>query len=161
MIEQWIISVTLGQVLRLALRAMETAGAESGWFWFLGDLIECYQTFNHGFNNAVILKSGRLSSENVSSTAELALEGFSNKLGWLTARPLGGKQSNEEFQQAVDETEQAFLAEVIEQRRDGGLGVHHEVVISKIEKEMKVLIERVRRQGEKSQQLELDEEKEW
>ncbi|KAF9126822.1 hypothetical protein BGW39_006326 [Mortierella sp. 14UC] len=148
-------------VFKLAFSAMDAASAESGWFWFLGDLVECCQAFYYGFKTTALLKHGHQSSDMASIAAQLVVMGFGEKLSCLTARPLGGKQSNEEFQQALEEIEQAFLAEVNEQRRDGGFGVKHEVKISRIEKEMEVLVQRAKRQGDKAQQLELNEMKEW
>ncbi|KAF9905572.1 hypothetical protein EC991_001533 [Linnemannia zychae] len=154
------LSMIMMGVFDLAFTAMNTAGAESGWFWFLRDLVECCQAFNYRFKTTAI-DSDNLSSDNVSRATERVLKCFSMNLHCMTARPLGGMQSSEEFQEAVEEIERAFLAEVSEQRRGSWPRGEYDVELNRIVKEVEVLIQGAKRQGGKLQKQEWDGMKEW
>ncbi|KAG0279756.1 hypothetical protein BGZ95_000288 [Linnemannia exigua] len=159
-----LVSFLLKNVYSLANAVMKEVGAESGWFWFVGDLLECCNVFHLRFKTIAHQHAQTYGTnvDKVPTVEKLVLAGFRTKLVWLSARPLGGKRTNEEFQKAVREIEGAFLAELSEQRGGGsGFGVQYGVERAQIEKEMEVLVKRVKVLGEKAQKLGLEEVKEW
>ncbi|KAF9145691.1 hypothetical protein BGX30_007529, partial [Mortierella sp. GBA39] len=87
---------------------MKAAGAETGWFWFVGDLIKCCQAFKY-HHRTMALKYNF--TEIASTTSQMVLEGFLREVRWMTKRPHGGMRSSEEYRQALQELKQAFSAE--------------------------------------------------
>ncbi|KAG0278678.1 hypothetical protein BGZ95_003406 [Linnemannia exigua] len=152
-------SLIMMSVYNLAFDAMKVAGADSGWYWFVGDLLECCQEYNHRFKTMVYDRCDQPASAN-----QLVLEGFCLKMYWLMARPLAGKSSTNEFKQVVQEVVQAVCAEVSELRCDGsggGLRAEHEAMVIRVEKVVEELLQKVTQQDDEAWYSALHYEKEW
>ncbi|KAG0071814.1 hypothetical protein BGZ89_009347 [Linnemannia elongata] len=129
-------SLILSSVLRLAMQAMHAVGVESGWYWFVGDLIDCCQLYNLQYNK-MALDRGETSTASIAS--KMVLEGFYRKADWMTERPLGGMGSTKDYMKAVQELEQAFRAELSEYRGDDLGGTREWALVGLEEKVMALL----------------------
>lgn len=130
-------SLILSSVFVLAVEAMHAAGVESGWYWFVGDLIECCRLYS-SHHKMLALQCGQ--SNTASIAGEMVLKGFSRKVRWMTERNLGGMRSPEEYRHALVELERAFYAEMTEQL-DAKLGEVHDRLLDGLEEDMMVLLE--------------------
>ncbi|KAF8943514.1 hypothetical protein BGZ47_005375 [Haplosporangium gracile] len=135
----------LSSILDLAVEAMQAAGGvDSGWYWFVGDLIDCYQLYNSQ-HKKMALDCGQASTASIAG--EMVLEGYYQKVRWMFEKPLGGMGSSKKFEQALQNLEQAFRAEVSEQR-DDDLGPEHEQILVRLGEGMMALLQKQKQQHE-------------
>ncbi|KAF9138367.1 hypothetical protein BG015_002405 [Linnemannia schmuckeri] len=138
-------SLVLSSILDLAVEAMKAAGVvDSGWYWFVGDLIDCCQLYNSQ-HKKMALDCGQVSTASIAG--EMVLEGYYQKVRWMFEKPLGGMGSSKEFGQALQNLEQAFRAEVSEQK-DDELGPEHERMIVRLREGMTAMLQKQMQQHE-------------
>ena len=130
-------SLILSGIFRLAVEAMHAAGVESGWYWFIGDLIDCCQLYNLQYKK-MALDCGDTSTASIAG--KLVLEGSFRKVHWLAERPLSGTGSTKEYMKALQELEQVFRAELSEQRCDDP-GRVHEWALDGLEEKVMALLQ--------------------
>ncbi|KAF9548777.1 hypothetical protein EC957_005711 [Mortierella hygrophila] len=114
-------SLILSSIFGLAVEAMHAAGVESGWYWFVGDLIGCCHLYNLEYKK-MALDCGDTNTASIAS--KMILEVFIRKVHWMKERPLGGTESTKEYTKALQELEQVFRAESSERCGDNLRGAH-------------------------------------
>ncbi|KAF9140837.1 hypothetical protein BGX30_005908 [Mortierella sp. GBA39] len=130
-------SLILSRIFGLAVEAMHAAGVESGWYWFVGDLIDCCHLYNLQYKK-MALDCGDTSTASIAR--KMILEGFIRKVHWMKERPLGGTESTKEYTKALQELEQVFRAESSEWCGDD-LGEAHEWALAGLEEKVMALLQ--------------------
>lgn len=131
-------SLILSSILGLAVEAMQAAGVESGWYWLVGDLIDCCHLYNLQYKKMAL---DRGDTSTASIAGKMVLEGCFRKVHWMTERTLGGTESTKEYRKALQELEQLFRAELSEQRGGDHGGAHAWALVGLEEKVMSLLQE--------------------
>ncbi|KAG9064778.1 hypothetical protein KI688_003037 [Linnemannia hyalina] len=130
-------SLILSSIFALAVEAMDAAGVESGWYWFVGDLIDCCHLYSLQYKK-MALDCGDTSAASIAS--KMILEGLIRKVHWMKERSLGGTESTKEYTKALRELERVFRAESSE-RCGEDLGGAYDWALAGLEEKVMALLQ--------------------